>query len=288
MDPQRVCRTICRQSQSNFVKTFFFLPRHRRRGFEAFYAFCRLVDDAVDEADTPEQARQDLKTWRVALERIHIGEASHPVAQALLPVIRRFDIPLTLLEEIINGCQMDLEQSSYQSFQDLQEYCFRVASCVGLVSLHLFEVEMSDRTRQAAIDLGMAVQLTNILRDLRSDYERGRIYLPQEDLRLFNVNPENFKKSVQELQETSALIELIKFEMTRARSYYQKAWQGFPADRHSRRPLLVALLMGRIYEKLLDKLAADPIRIFQEKVALNSLQKFRVAQRVLKEAYSPS
>lgn len=289
MDPQRTCRTICRQSRSNFVKTFYLLPRHRRHGFEAFYAFCRLVDDAVDEAVDNEQARRGLHEWRTELERIQAGQAQHPVARALDPAIRRFDIPLQLLEEIICGCEMDLEQTTYQSFEDLKQYCYRVASCVGLVSLYLFEADISEQTRQAAIDLGMAVQLTNILRDLKSDHERGRLYLPQEDLRLFNVSHQDIEETLRNTAiENPALVELIKFELARARSYYLKAWDGFPSQRQSRRPLLTATLMGKIYEQLLDMIAEEPSRIFREKVALSSWHKFKVTGQVLKEAYFQS
>lgn len=286
MDPQRICRNICRQSKSNFVKTFYLLPRHRRHGFEAFYAFCRLVDDAVDEADNEQQARQSLQQWKEELSGIREEQVGHPVARALMPAIRRFHIPVELLEEIIRGCEMDLEQTSYQSFENLQAYCYRVASCVGLVSLHLFEADLTEQTRDAAIDLGMAVQLTNILRDLRADSERGRLYLPQEDLRLFNISRQDIESVFATAKATNpALLELIKFEMARARTYYQKAWLGFPADRRSRRSLMAATLMGKIYERLLDEIAQDPSRIFREKVSLSQWQKLHVLQTVFKETY---
>ena len=177
---------------------------------------------------------------------------------------------------------MDLEQVSYQSFEDLKKYCYRVASCVGLVCLHLFEVPLTEQTKQAAIDLGFAVQLTNIIRDIRPDLQRGRVYLPQEDLQLFNV-------SIEQLSErhpsSARIIELIRFEMARARNFYDQAWQGFPNKSREKRQLIAATLMGKIYEKLHAKIVADPIRVLQEKVALTTWQKLGITRQVFTGAY---
>jgi len=282
MDPQQHCRRICRQSRSNFVKTFYVLPRHRRHGFEAFYAFCRLVDDAVDEAPTNDEARRQLDFWSNEIECLYADRPTHPVAAALAPVVKRFAIPRDYLDAILAGCRMDLEQMSYQSFEDLKKYCYRVASCVGLVCLHLFEVPLTVPTKQAAIDLGFAVQLTNIIRDIRPDLQRGRVYLPQEDLQLFNVPTEQLSE---QHPSSARIIELIRFEMARARNFYDQAWQGFPNEGREKRQLIAATLMGKIYEKLHAKIVADPIRVLQEKISLTTWQKLGITREVFAGAY---
>ena len=228
---QRYCRKVCQESDSNFVKTFRFLPKHRRLGFEAFYAFCRLVDDAVDEAPSPEVAATELELWAREVDAIYQGDPQTPVGRALAPVIKRFDIPRQYVDDLVDGCRMDLTKHKYESFEELKEYCYRVASCVGLVCLHLFEADLSEKTQAAAISLGYAVQLTNILRDVAADLQQDRLYLPMEDLRQYQLKPEDLHRVNGSRDQ---LISLIEFEIGRARDFYQKAWSGFPTTKKTK------------------------------------------------------
>lgn len=250
MTPQQYCRNICQQSGSNFVYTFWLFGRERREGLEAFYAFCREVDDAVDEASNTMAAQVALGHWRQEVEKIYQKSPQSPVGLALLPAVEQFQIPKKYLDEIITGCEMDLTKKSYANFAELEEYCFRVASCVGLVSLYIFGVELTAQTEQAGIALGKALQLTNILRDVVADEKMGRTYLPQKD---------------------------VAGAIKRARNFYREAWQNFPKEKAERRKLVAAFVMGRMYEAILDKIEKEPTAIWHRKISLTKWGKIRIA-----------
>lgn len=222
--------------------------------------------------------------WSEEVENIYIGSPCHPIGHALTPYVEQYKIPREYLDELIAGCEMDLNQTSYQTFDDLRIYCYRVASCVGLVCLHLFEAELTPKTRQAAIDLGTAVQMTNILRDIIPDLDQNRIYLPKEDLKRFQVTPDDFRNAN---GNSGKIIPLLKFEINRARSYYNKAWANFPSDRKSSKPFLTAHMMGIIYETILNKIEKYPLRIFKEKMKLSGWNKFRISSQILAKLYLP-
>lgn len=273
MTPQKYCHEVCQKSGSNFVLTFYLYRKKKRQAFEAFYAFCRKVDDAVDLADSPEKARQAILYWKEEIPILYQGNPRHPVSKALIPVIQQYSIPQKYLAEIVLGCEMDLYKKIYVTFADLEEYCFRVASCVGLVCLHLFGVPLTESTQQAGIALGKALQMTNILRDIVTDLGRERIYIPQEDLKQFGVTVFDLAHPS---QKNLALLDLLYFEIERGRNFYRQAWQRFPKEKKERRKLLAAFLMGRFYEALLDKMAKDPLQIFQTKVRLTGVEKAKI------------
>lgn len=282
MDPQKYCHDICKKSGSNFVTSFYLLGKKRRGALEAFYAFCRLLDDSVDEASNPEIARQKIQFWRDEVYLIYNGHPRHMVSQALIPVVKEFEISKKYFEEIVKGCEMDLIKKTYASFRELEEYCFRVASCVGLVSLHIFGVPLLVTTEQGAIALGKALQLTNILRDIVSDLRRERIYIPQEDLKHFEVSPADLSgKSGDDLNR----VDLLYFEIARARQFFKEAWDAFPKTPQAKRQLIAANLMGRFYEAILNKIEKDPLVVFQGKVSLTKGEKFKIAAVVLLDAY---
>lgn len=274
MTPQGYCHQICKKSGSNFVYTFYLFGKKRRRALEAFYAFCRQVDDAVDQAETKEKASAALAYWKEELPLLYQGTPRHPIVQALSGVVKDYEIPQKYLEEIVAGCEMDLYKNTFATFEELEDYCFKVASSVGLVCLCLFGVSLDPETKQAAASLGKALQLTNILRDIVTDLERGRVYLPEEDLKKFHVTAEDLR---QRAKENLDLLDLFYFEIDRARKFYNEAWQHFPREKKVRRRLIAAFLMGRFYEEILNKISRAPLQVLQTKVRLTKIEKLKIA-----------
>lgn len=263
-------RRLTKASHSNFAYSFLVLPRAQREGMYALYAFCRVSDDLVDAAASPEAAAAALKAWREELDRTFAGAPGHPVTRELLRVIRDFALPRPLCEAILEGVEMDLTRTRYATFADLEGYCTRVAVAVGLLCLRLFGASGEPAERYAH-RLGIAFQLTNILRDLRTDAARGRLYLPQEDLRTFGV-PEG---DLLEGRATERVLELLRFEAARARGYFREAEAGLPSEQ--RRALAAAEIMRAIYNRLLGKIEADPARVFRERVTLSAPRKLLLA-----------
>ena len=277
MNSQRYCRKVCKKSGSNFVYSFYLLPKKRRLALEAFYAFCRLVDDVVDSDQPPAKAAQALTQWRQEVENIYAGKPNHPVGLALAPVVKSFKVPKKYFLEIISGCETDLTQKQFDTFVETDQYCYRVAACVGLVCLHLFEVDLTEATVQAGIALGKALQWTNIVRDIASDLSLGRIYLPQEDLNRFGVALADLQSPT---ENSLALLDLIYFQIKRARAYYAQAWESFPSDKKQKKRLIAAFLMGKIYERLLDKVARNPLQVFAGKVSVSGEEKLAIAFKI--------
>jgi phytoene synthase len=263
-------RRLTKASHSNFAYSFLVLPRAQREGMYALYAFCRVSDDLVDAAASPEAAAAALKAWREELDRTFAGAPDHPVTRELLRVIRDFALPRPLCEAILEGVEMDLTRTRYATFADLEGYCTRVAVAVGLLCLRLFGASGEPAERYAH-RLGIAFQLTNILRDLRTDAARGRLYLPQEDLRTFGV-PEG---DLLEGRATERVLKLLRFEAARARGYFREAEAGLPSEQ--RRALAAAEIMRAIYNRLLGKIEADPARVFGERVTLSAPRKLLLA-----------
>jgi phytoene synthase len=263
-------RRLTKASQSNFAYSFLVLPRAQREGMYALYAFCRVSDDIVDTASAPETAGTALKAWREELDRTFAGDPRHPVTREFLHVIRRFALPRPLCEAILEGVEMDLTRTRYATFADLEGYCARVAVAVGLLCLRIFGAT-GEAAERYAHRLGMAFQLTNILRDLRTDAERGRLYLPQEDLRTFGVPEGDLLGG----RVNERVLDLLRFEAARARGYFREAEAGLPAGH--RRALAAAEIMRAIYSRLLAKVEADPARVFRERVALSAPRKLLLA-----------
>jgi phytoene synthase len=263
---------LTRRSRSNFFYAFLFLPRREREAIYAVYAFCRIVDDAVDLGNDPAAQRAELGRWREEIARVYHGVPTHPAGQRLQAAVRAFPIPRAALEEVIAGVEMDLEPTAFESFEDLRVYCYRVASAVGLCCIEIFGYA-DPRAREYAVNLGIALQLTNILRDLGPDARAGRVYLPGEDLRRFGVTAEDLAAG----RYTERFVDLARFQAARAREFYRRAWDALPASDRGR--LFAAEIMGRTYLALLDAMEARRFRVLDERVALPARQRMAIALR---------
>lgn len=270
MNTADVCSSLTKKSRSNFYYAFLFLPRARREAMYAVYAFCRILDDVVDLGGVAEVQRRELARWRRELARCFEGAPEEPVAQRLAQVVKRFPIPRGALEAIIDGVEMDLDHSRYETFEDLYPYCYRVAGAVGLCCIEIFGYS-DPRCREYAVNLGVALQLTNILRDIQADAERGRIYLPQEDLSRFGVSAEDLKEG----RYSPGFVELMGFEARRARQFYERAWAALPAQ--DARRLVAAEIMGRIYFALLRAIENRQFRVFGSRVIVPVSRKLAIA-----------
>jgi 15-cis-phytoene synthase len=270
MTPDQYCQEKCAASGSSFYYSFLFLPAERRRAIMALYAFCREVDDVVDECNDPTIAATKLAWWRQEIGRLAGGQPQHPVGQALQAAAARFDLPAEQLLEIIDGMEMDLQQSRYLDFKGLSLYCYRVASVVGLLAAGIFGY--GDRqTQKYAHDLGMAFQLTNIVRDIGEDARRGRIYLPMDELKRFDVPAADILNA----RYSDNFSELMKFQVERAEKYYAQAVAQLPAaDRKNQRP---GLVMAAIYRTLLDEIRRDDYRVLHQRIALTPVRKLWIA-----------
>ncbi len=262
---------LTRRSGSNFYYSFLFLPRRKRHAIYALYAFCRTVDDAVDHgAATPMEQRRTLAEWRLELARAYEGTPSQPIAQHLAQVVRAFPVQRQHLEAILDGVEMDIEKRRYATFEELHEYCYRVAAAVGLACIEIFGYT-DPRARDYAINLGVALQLTNILRDLRTDAERGRIYLPLDEIRRFGYSEDELLHG----RHTPAFVGLMRSQADRAHAYYRAAKAALP--RADRRRLVAAEIMGRIYRALLREIEARQFRVFDGRIRVSTPKKIAIA-----------
>lgn len=269
-DPHAYCQEKAAASGSSFYYSFMFLPPERRQAIIALYAFCREVDDVVDECQDPQIAHTTLDWWRHQVGLIYEGAPQHPVGQALKDVIQRFNLPRELLLEVIDGMQMDLQQTRYLDWKALHLYCYRVASVVGLLSAEIFGYT-NRQTLKYAHDLGLAFQLTNIIRDVGEDARRGRIYLPINELQQFGVPA----KQILDGEYSDNFRELMAFQAKRARQLYEQAFAQLPAeDRKAQRP---GLIMAAIYRTLLDEIEADGFQVLDRRTSLTPLRKIWLA-----------
>ena len=272
MNPHEYCQDKAAASGSSFYYSFLFLPIERRQAIMALYAFCREVDDVVDECHDPSIAQSKLDWWRAEAARIEQGAPSHPVGEALLAVRKQFSIPGEQLLEIIDGMQMDLTQTRYLDFKGLRLYCYRVASVVGLLAAEIFGYQ-DRQTLKYAHDLGLAFQLTNIIRDVGEDARRGRIYLPIEDLQRFNVPAADLLEG----RMSDNFRALMQFQAERAISYYEQAMAQLPAlDRKAQRP---GLIMAAIYRTLLEEIIRDGFQVLDRRTSLTPIRKLWIATR---------
>jgi phytoene synthase len=240
------------------------------------YAFCKEVDNAVDEPPPGTDPRQQLELWRQELAAAYRGSPTFPVTRSLAEHVRRLSIPQTYFEELIKGVEMDLTVTRYASFESLSLYCYRVASVVGLICLHIFGTT-SPRAQDYAVNLGMAFQLTNILRDLRTDAEKGRIYVPQEDFARFGYTEHDLVKQTYNL----SFADLMRFEAQRAREYYAKAERALHAlPPNERRALTVAEIMRAVYSRILERMQASEFRVFEQRVTLSTRHRLLLAAGV--------
>jgi 15-cis-phytoene synthase len=273
---QAYCTALTKKSGSNFYYSFLFLPRKRRAAMYTVYAFCKEVDNAVDEPPAGSNPQEELRRWRAELEAAYRGTPTFPVTISLAEHVRQLSIPQAYFEELIKGVEMDLAASRYTSFQDLSVYCYRVASVVGLICLHVFG-PTSARAQDYAVNLGMAFQLTNILRDIGTDAAQGRIYLPQEDLEKFGCTDQ----AILQRQENTELRTLLHFEAARAREYYAKAQAAFEAlPAQDQRSLTVSEIMRAVYFRILQKLERPKHQIFGPRARLATTHRLAVAAGV--------
>ncbi|GKS57870.1 phytoene synthase [Nitrospira sp.] len=273
LQAQDYCTAVTKRSGSNFYYSFLFLPRERREAMYTVYAFCKEVDSAVDEPPPGSRPQDELARWRAELAAAYSGAPHLPVTVSLAKHARRFHIPQTLFEELIQGVEMDLRISRYRTFEELYQYCYRVASVVGLICLRIFGTE-SPRAEEYAVQLGLAFQLTNILRDLGVDAEQGRIYLPLDDLARFGYTEDDLLAR----RETPAFLELMRFECARAHDYYDQArasLEALPAA--DRRALTVAEIMRGVYSRILQRIETSHYRVFGPRIRLSSPHRLGVA-----------
>jgi len=272
MTPEDYCQQKAASSGSSFYYSFMFLPPNRRRAITALYAYCREVDDVVDECQDPQIAATKLAWWRTELDRLYAGKPEHPVTQALLPVLSEFNLPQEQLLEIIDGMEMDLQQTRYLDFKALSLYCYRVASVVGLLAAEIFGLQ--DRgTQKYAHDLGMAFQLTNIIRDVGEDARRGRVYLPMDELKRFDVPVADILNS----KYSDNFRKLMEFQIERAEQYYTQAMSQLPdIDRKTQRP---GLVMAAIYRTVLEEIKRDGCQVLNQRTSLTPVRKLWIAWR---------
>lgn len=258
---------------TSFYYSFLVLPPRKRNAIIAVWDFCRAVDDAVDEAVADADACARLAAWRAELEACYCGAPRTPQGQALQPCIREFDLPREPFDELIAGVAMDLDQSRYPTFEALSEYCRRVASMVGLVCLEIFGYR-DVRARSYAVNLGLALQLTNIVRDVAADLRRGRVYLPIEDLARYGVTEEMLRDG----RVTPPVRELLRHQCERAREYYRRAAADLPpGDAHN---LVAAEIMGGIYFEILRRIEKADYDVFSRRIRVPRPHRAVIALRI--------
>ncbi|MEP0860495.1 MAG: presqualene diphosphate synthase HpnD [Ignavibacterium sp.] len=264
-------KQISRESKSSFYYAFNLLPEKQRDAMNTVYAFCRKTDDIVDDLSVPDDIKYEkLRKWRLEFEKAFAGRSEYPLLNKLGRTISNFNIPLDPFFELIKGMEMDLQKNRYKSFDDLLVYCYRVASTVGLMCIEIFGYK-NPSTKDFAVNLGIALQLTNILRDLGKDAEQGRIYLPQEDLLRFNysetklynkISDENFKQ-------------LMKYEVERAKNYFDKATQSLDLD--DKKTMFAARAMQHIYYRMLERIVRSDYDVLNNEIKVKKIEKVGIA-----------
>ena len=267
------CRNITRREAKNFYYAVVTLPRDKRKAIYAAYAFCRQCDDSVDDAASPEAKLSALAYLQDNLDLAFRGRPATPVFLALSDTADRYDIPQEYFSEIIRGVESDLVKTRYQNFDELREYCYRVASVVGLVCLQIFQYRDAG-AREYAVDLGLAMQLTNIIRDVREDWSMGRVYLPQDEMARFGYTEEQLGAGV----HNDAFVELLRFQGQRAREYFRSGFRLLPYL--SRRSRACPAALGAIYSRVLDRIEESGYDVLgEQRIALSGGEKARIAAR---------
>jgi phytoene synthase len=276
MTPDQYCQEKAVKSGSSFYYSFLYLPSEKRRAITALYAFCREVDDIVDECTEESVARMKLAWWRQEIASVYSAEQgkkpSHPVAKSLVAVIKTINLSASQLIEIIDGMEMDLDCNRYADFSTLKLYCHHVAGVVGQLSAEIFGYQ-DPKTLEYAHNLGLAFQLTNIIRDVGEDARRDRIYLPEDELAQFGVSSEDILHS----RESDNFRQLMEFQIERAENYYTQAFAALPAeDRKNQRP---GIIMAAIYRALLEEIKDDACQVMRQRVSLTPIRKLWIGWR---------
>ena len=269
-DVATVTRSEARARRSNFGVAFALLPAAQRDAIRAVHAWSRSVDDGVDEASDADEASRAVAVWRREVGLLYSSEPEEEVTRALRRHVDRFDIPRAYFEELVRGVEMDVTHTRYPTFQDLAGYCYRVASVVGLICLRIFG-DREERGRGYAEDLGMALQLTNILRDVGPDYSRGRIYLPETEREAFGYTEEDLARR----ERNEAFLELMRFQSARARAFFAAAESE--ALKLDRRRMVAAEIMGRVYRRLLDRIEGSGFDVFRGEIRVPKMERVWIA-----------
>ena len=270
MSPDEYCQQKAAQSGSSFYYSFLFLPPERRRAITALYALCREVDDTVDECTDVQVARTKLVWWRKEIVAMQDGTPTHPVTQALQPHLKTYSIDIKHLLAIVDGMEMDLDQTRYLDYAGMQRYCWHVASVVGILSASIFGFTRPE-TLQYAEKLGLAFQLTNIIRDVGEDARMGRIYLPVNELQQFNVTAADILNA----RHSENFVKLMQFQAQRAQKAYDEAFALLPKeDRRAQRP---GLIMAAIYRAVLDEIERDGFHVLNQRISLTPIRKLWLA-----------
>jgi phytoene synthase len=272
MTPDQYCQQKAVASGSSFYYSFLFLPPERRRAITALYAYCREVDDVVDECTDAGVARTKLAWWRDEVGKLYAGNPQHPVAKALAPAIAACDIEQQHMLELIDGMAMDLDYNRYPDFDTLKVYCHRVAGVVGLMSASIFGYA-DKKTLDYAAELGLAFQLTNIIRDVGEDARRNRIYLPLDELEKFGV----VESDIQAARETESFQKLMGFQIERALAHYDNAFAKLPTG--DRKPQFPGIIMAGIYRTLLEEIRDDGCHVLKQRTSLTPIRKLWIASK---------
>jgi phytoene synthase len=264
-------KQISKESKSSFYYAFNLLPEKQRDAMNTVYAFCRKTDDIVDDLSTPYEIKYEkLRKWRLEFEKAFIGRSEYPLLNKLGKTISNFNIPLDPFFELIKGMEMDLQKNRYKNFDDLLVYCYRVASTVGLMCIEIFGYK-NPSTKDFAVNLGIALQLTNILRDLGKDAEQGRIYLPQEDFMKFNYSESQLYQKI----SNENFKQLMKYEVERAKNYFDKATQSLDLD--DKKTMFAARAMQHIYYRMLERIVQSDYDVLNNQIKVKKIEKVGIA-----------
>lgn len=270
MTPQEYCQDKAAASGSSFYYSFLFLEQKQKEAIIAVYAYCREIDDIVDECQDPTVAQDKLNWWRHELTACFAGKGTHPVSQALQDPINHYNLPIEYFLELIDGVESDLGQVRFQTYSDLSLYCYRVAGVIGLLAAEIFGFK-NRNTLKYATKLGTAFQLTNILRDVKEDLNRGRLYIPLEDLEKFDVT----EQQLSEGKTTEKIRNLMMFQATRAHEHYQDAFRTLPEE--DRYPQRSGIIMAEIYQAILSEIEKNEYKVLEKRISLTPIRKLWIA-----------
>ena len=266
-----IAKEIAKKSNSSFYYAFNLLPAQQRDAMNTVYAFCRQTDDIVDEGTTPDHIKYEkLRKWRIELEKSLDGQSEYPLVNKLSKTIQHFNIPLEPFFDLIKGMEMDLQKKRYLTFNDLQKYCYNVASTVGLMCIEIFGYRHPS-AKDFAINLGIALQLTNILRDIKKDAEKGRIYLPKEDMDKFNYNESDVFNSTY----NENFQRMMKYQVERAREYFNAATACL--NREDKKAMFAARAMQHIYSRMLNKIVDADYNVYKNKIKISTFKKIGIS-----------
>ena len=276
MTPYQYCKNIIKESHSSFHNAFIFIRGDKKKALVGLYAFCRKVDDAVDESTDYEIGKAKMQWWKDEIDNLFNSKPNHPISKHLLKYIKKFNLNKNYFLEILDGMEMDLNFNRYESFKELQLYCYRVASVVGILTSNIFELEPTSETHNFAHNLGIALQLTNIIRDIGEDARRNRLYIPLDELKKFQIN----ENHIVELKQNIEIKPLMENQIRQAEIFFKKAFSFANKDTFKKHK--PSIIMGNIYYELLQEIKKSNLNnVLNEKIALTSFRKFVITINTL-------